>query len=117
MTSLLSAVLPEDVELYGIVPEWLDLLLKLLLKKGDKSNLDNWRGIMLFDCLAKILSVNVDHRLGRILSEERLEDRCGLSGGRGVTDGTFSLKLALKKRREHDKHSYILFVDLVKAFI
>ena len=115
-TTLLSVVPPEDVELYGIVPEWVTLRLKLLLKKGDRSNLDNWRGIMLIDCLAKVYCVIVDRRLGKILSEERLEEQCGFSGGRGVTDGTFSLKLALKRRREHGKHSYVLFVDLIKAF-
>ena len=32
--SLVSAVPPEDVELYGIVPEWVAIRLKLLLKGG-----------------------------------------------------------------------------------
>ncbi len=32
-TSLVSAVPPEDVELYGIVPEWVMLRLKHLLNK------------------------------------------------------------------------------------
>ena len=113
---LVSAVPPEDVELYGIVPEWVNLRLRLLFKRGDKRNLDNWRGIMLIDCLAKIMGVVLDCRLGRILSEEALEEQSGFSGGIGVIDGTFSLKLALKRRREHGKHSYALLVDLVKAF-
>ncbi len=58
----------------------------------------------------------LDCRLGRILSEEALEEQIRFSGGKWVTDGTFSLKLALKRRREQGKHSYVLFVDLVKAF-
>ena len=76
-----------------------DLRLKLLFKKGDRRNLDNWRGITLIDCLAKTMGVVLGRRLGRILSEEALEEQSGFSGGRGVTDGTFSLKLALKQRR------------------
>jgi hypothetical protein len=99
-----------------MVPEWINLRLKLLFKKGDRRNLDNWRGILLIDCLAKITGVVLDCRLGRILSEEALEEQNRFSGGRGVTDGTFSLKFGLKRRREHGKHSYVLFVDLVKAF-
>ncbi len=49
-------------------------------------------------------------------SEERLEKQCGFFGGQRGNDGTFSLKLALKRRREHGKHFYVIFVDLVKAF-
>jgi hypothetical protein len=101
----LSAVPPEGVELYGVVPEWVTLRLKLLLKKADVTNLDNWRGIMLIHCLAKMVSAVADRRLGGIFSEERLEELCEFSGGRRVTDSTFSLKLDLKRRREHGKHS------------
>ena len=114
--SLVSAVPPADLELYGIVPEWVDLRLKLMFKKGDRRNLDNWRGFMLIDYLAKAMGVVLGCRLSRILSEEALEEQCGFSGGRGVTDGKFSLKLALKRRRKHGKLSYVLFVDLVRAF-
>ena len=52
---------------------------------------------MLIDCLAQIMGVVLDCRLGRILSEEALEEQSEFSGGRGVADGTFSLKL---KRKE-----------------
>ncbi len=34
----------------------------------------------------------------------------------GLLTVPFSLKLDLKRRREHGKHSYVLCVDLVKAF-
>ncbi len=58
--------------------------------------------------VAKMMSVVMDRRLGRIFSEERLEEHCGFSGDRGATDGTFYLKLDLKRRRGHGKHSYVL---------
>ncbi len=67
--SLVSAVPPEDVELYGIVPEWVSLLLRLLFKKGDRRNLDKWR------CLAKIMGAVLDCHLGKILSEEAFEEQ------------------------------------------
>ncbi len=37
-------------------------------------------------------------------------------GGRGGSDGIFCMRQALKKRREREKKSRVLFVDLVKAF-
>ena len=35
---------------------------------------------------------------------------------RGCSDGSFALRMALQKRREHGLGTYVLFVDLVKAF-
>ena len=35
---------------------------------------------------------------------------------RGCTDANFIVKMAMKKRREHGLESWILFLDLVKAF-
>ena len=33
-----------------------------------------------------------------------------------VTDAVFTVKTALKKRREHGLETWVLFLDLVKAF-
>ena len=35
---------------------------------------------------------------------------------RGCTDGIFTVKMAIKKRREHGLETWIMFLDLVKAF-
>ena len=44
------------------------------------------------------------------------EAQCGFRNGRGCTDGTFTIKLLVTKRREHNQETWILFLDLVKAF-
>ena len=36
--------------------------------------------------------------------------------GRGCMDAIFTIKSAIKKRSEHGLHSWVLFLDLVKAF-
>ena len=36
--------------------------------------------------------------------------------GRGCQDAIFNVKMALKKRREHGLETWVLFLDLVKAF-
>ena len=41
----------------------------------------------------------------------------GFSSGRGCADGSFCIRQALKKRREHGQESWVLFVDLVNAEI
>jgi hypothetical protein len=90
--------------------------LKMLPKKGDLRDLNNWRGIMLLDAASKILSMIINNRLQRLLKEIGIEEQNGFSSGRGCADGSFCIRQALKKRREHGQESWVLFVDLVKAF-
>ncbi len=45
-----------------------------------------------------------------------LELQSGFTPDRGSIDGLFSVFVALQKRKENDLDSWILFVDLVKAF-
>ena len=57
--------------------------LKLLPKKADLRNLNNWRGIMLLDAASKIISMVINNRLQQLLKEEGIEEQSGFSGGRG----------------------------------
>ena len=51
-------------------------------------------------------------------SKEHLdhENQCGFRNGRGCSDGSFTIKALLNKRREHNLETWVLFLDLVKAF-
>ena len=52
-------------------------------------------------------------------SKEHLdhENQCGFRNGRGCSDGSFTIKALLSKRREHNRETWVLFLDLiVKAF-
>ena len=100
----------------ALLDEFARMRLKLLPKKGDLRNLNNWRGIMLLDAASKIISMVINNRLQQLLKEEGIEEQNGFSGGRGCADGSFCIRQALKKRREHGQESWVLFVDLVKAF-
>ena len=91
--------------------------LKILPKKGDLRDLNNWRGIMLLDAASKVVSMIINSRLQLLLKEVGIEEQNGVMGGRGGSDGIFCIRQALKKRREHGKESWVLFVDLVKAFV
>ena len=100
----------------ALLNEFARMRLKMLPKKGDLRNLSNLRGIMLLDAASKILAMIINDRLQRLLKEVGLEEQNGFSSGRGVADGSFCIRQALKKRREHGLESWVLFVDLVKAF-
>jgi hypothetical protein len=62
---------------------------------------------------AKIVCAIIAARLGPLVD---LEEQCGFRSGRGTTDGLFTLKLALQKRKEQQLDTHALFVDLKKAF-
>ena len=100
----------------ALLKEFARMRLKILPKKGDLRDLNNWRGIMLLDAASKIVSMIINSRLQLLLKEVGIEEQSGFMGGRGSSDGIFCIRQALKKRREHGKESWVLFVDLVKAF-
>ena len=96
--------------------EFARMRLKILPKKGDVRDLNNWRGIMLLDAVFKVISMIINDRLQRLLKEVGIEEQNGFCCGCGCSDGNFCIRQALKKRREHSLDSWVLFVDLVKAF-
>ena len=99
--------------------EWEVGLLKIFPKKGDKRDPGNYRGIMMLEVALKIVSLIIHARL-TIISEspDHLdhESQCGFRGNRGCNDAIFTLKQMLRKRREHGLETWVLFLDLVKAF-
>jgi sorting nexin-29 len=61
---------------------------------------------------AKILNM----RLSSIAERKLSEEQCGFRKGRSCTDGIFTTKLIIEKRREYNLPTYLLFIDYEKAF-
>ena len=70
----------------------------------------------MMDIVCKIVSKVMERRLNSILLVHGMEAQNGFMGGRGTTDGIFLLYQALLKRREHQQDSWVLLIDLIKAF-
>ena len=85
-------------------------------KKGDLSQPGNYRGIMLLEVAYKILAILIHERLQPVVNSLDHEAQFGFRPGRGCQDVIFAVNIAMKKRREHNKETWILFLDLVKAF-
>ena len=71
---------------------------------------------MLLEAAYKIVSILRLKRLQPIAESLDQEQQCGIRPGRGCQDAIFNVKMAIKKRREHGQETWILFLDLVKAF-
>ena len=102
------------------LPEsWAIGLLSILPKKGDLSLHGNYRGITMLEVAHKIVAQILLARL-KVIKESKKhlehENQCGFRNGRGCSDGSFTIKALLNKRREHNLEMWVLFLDLVKAF-
>ena len=74
---------------------------------------------MLLEVAYKIVALILHMRLTLICeSIDHLdhEMQCGFRGKRGCADAIFTLKQLIRKRREHGLETWVLFIDLVKAF-
>ena len=58
----------------------------------------------------------VHNRLLPVAENLDHETQCGSRPSRGCANAVFPVKSAMKKRREHSKETWIVFLDLVKAF-
>jgi len=64
--------------------------------------------------LAKLVQIHhclIDHML-----RVGLPEQAGFTKGRSCADATAALKIALQQQRNANNDSYVLFLDLVKAF-
>ena len=97
-------------------PQWETARLTLLPKKGDLQLCKNWRGVSLLDVGSKIFSTIVVGRLMKLMEEVAPEEQNGFRPRRSTVDGSFTVNMILRKRREHNMETWALFIDLVKAF-
>jgi hypothetical protein len=85
-------------------------------KKGDLSDPNKWRGIMLMDICSKVFSSIMTARAFQLLDKHGTRFQFGGTPELGCRDGLFTLKTLLNTRRNHNLASYVGFVDLVKAY-
>ena len=104
----------EDTEDYK---EWHVGIVKLLPNTGDLiSNPNKWRGITLMDVCSKIFSTIMADRAQTLLDLHGIKNQFGGMRNVGCADGQFVLKSLLHLRHQHNLESYVMFIDLVKAY-
>lgn len=71
---------------------------------------------MFLEIIYKVVAKIFHSRLQPVVESLDHEAQCRICPGRRCCDAVFSVKLAMKKRQEHGQETWILFLDLVKAF-
>ena len=103
-------------EVESIPQVWVDATLVLILKKGDLTKCDNWRGISLLDVVGKVFASIVQTRLQESAADFLPESHCGFRRGRSCSDMIFSVRQMIEKTIEHQAKSFFIFIDLKKAY-
>jgi len=68
------------------ITEWTISKLKILPKKGDLSDPNNWRPIMFLEVLQMIMSSMFSQRFGALLEHLGLSEQFGFQKGMGTTE-------------------------------
>ena len=97
-------------------PEWHEAGLRPLPKSGDLTNPNNWRGIVLMEVTSKLVTILINTRLQKLLHKYSIPYQFGGVPSTGCQDAVFCLKNFLQERRDKNKDSWCLFLDLVKAY-
>jgi hypothetical protein len=85
-------------------------------KKGDKTDCDNYRGILLLPTTYKILSNILVSRLIPYAEEIMGDHQCGFRSNKSTTDYIFCILQILETKWEHNEAVHQLFIDFNKAY-
>lgn len=88
----------------------------LLHKKGDKSEINNYRPISLISHLYKLFIKVIHNRIRGQLDQHQPVEQAGFRPSFSTTDHLFTLNQIIEKYNEYHKPLYLAFVDYSKAF-
>jgi len=115
LVTLFNTILSE-----GSFPSnWNTSILTPIFKSGDKSNVDNYRGIALSSCLSKLFTRLLNTRLQNFVEDNNLlaDTQFGFRKKCRTADNVFILKSLIEKYTQKKKGKlFVCFVDMKKAF-
>lgn len=99
--------MPKNWEKATIIP---------ILKNGDPTECNNYRGISLLDVTYKVIATIIKRRVETIVEPQLEEYQAGFRKGRGTTDQIFTMKEVLTTCYEYKIPALVLFIDFKKAY-
>jgi hypothetical protein len=99
--------------------DWARGIIVPLYKDGDKSNVDNYRGITLLSVVGKLYTSIINNRISSWLEKNKklVEEQAGFRAKRSTSEQIFILKEIIQGRRRAKKRNTICcFLDIRKAY-
>ncbi len=91
-------------------------LIKLIPKKGDTSQLKNWRPISLLSCFYKIISKAVNARLDKVIDKVTSLDQKAYNKNRYIQEALINTINTIKHCEKNNISGVVLSIDQKKAF-
>jgi len=99
------------------IPEcWKNAKMMLLHKKGDQTDLKNYRPINILSSLYKIFTSIITKRLENQLDSEQPQEQAGFRKNYNTIDHIFALKQTIERSNEYELPLCLAFIDYEKAF-
>ena len=96
--------------------DWNIAIFQPILKKGDITDCENYRGIALLEVVYKILSKLITKRMARVMENVVGDYQGGFRQGRSTINQIFMLKTILEQCYEFNIDLHLLFIDFKKAY-
>ena len=96
--------------------DWKEGFLVKLPKKGDQSECENHRGIMLLSVPGKVFNRIMLERLKTAVDKKLRDHQAGFRKKRSCTDQITTLRIIIEQSLEWNASLYVTFVDFEKAF-
>lgn len=103
----------------GFFPEkWMEGVIVPLHKKGDKNDVNNYRGITLVSCLSKLFTTILNDRITTFCDKNNVisDAQFGFRKGRSTIDALYILSSIVQNYIFQKKRLYCVFIDLSKCF-
>jgi hypothetical protein len=97
-----------------IPKDWMKGVIFPILKKGDKKDMGNYRGISLLSVVGKVFAAVLNHRVIKWAEGVLVEEQFGFRPGRGCRDPLFVLREIVRNRA--GRTVYAAFMDIKKAY-
>lgn len=109
-------VINDSLTLGTIPPSWLEMIMILLFKKGDPSELTNWQPLSLINCDAKLFTKLLTNQLRPLLPQLIHPGQTGFIKGRLIADNGLVLSTIMDHCKEIKGQQVGIMLDFEKAY-
>lgn len=95
---------------------WKEAKIILLHKKGDKTDIKNYRPISLLSHVYKVFTRIIQNRIKNLLDENQPREQAGFRAGFSTTDHLQAINQLIEKTNEYQLDLCIGYIDYEKAF-
>jgi len=100
----------------AVEPDWRTIVQIPIPKKGDLSQLENWRPICLVNVIVKIMNRMIYNRIGPVVDSQLRDAQFGFRPHRSTASAQLLVNEVIAKAQRDRTPLYLGFVDFAKAF-